>query len=158
MPSTRSTAIDDVIVWLVSTLDAALTYPVFDGPPTSLPDRDQLKFVAIGAETPLETGEEATPVNAATMSQVYKGLGGKIREEEMNINCVAVGKTTTIAAARGLAVGVIDNVSTNLGFHPGTLQTWNALVSDVVDTRSLNVPGGAVVQMQFVITVRANLS
>jgi hypothetical protein len=144
MPSLNSTAINDVIVWLVSTLDAALAYPVFDGPPTELPDRDQLKFVVIGAESPLETGEDAAPTNAASMSQVYKGLGGKMREEEMNINCVAV--------------GVIDNVSTNLGFHPGTLQTWNALVSDVVDTRSLNVPGGAVVQMQFVITVRANLS
>lgn len=158
MPSLHSTAIDDVIVWIVSTLDAALTYPVFDGPPTSMPDRDQMKFVAIGAETPLETGEEAAPINAADMNQVHKGLGGKIREEEMRINCVAVGKNTTIATARSLAVSVIDNVSANIGFHPGTLDTWNALVSDVVDTRSLNVPGGAVVQMQFVITVRANLS
>ena len=158
MPSAHSTAIDDVIVWIVATLSAALSYPVFDGPPSNLPDRDELKFVVIGAESPLETGEDAGPVNAADMGQVYKGLGAKMREEEMHINCVAVGKTTTIAAARGLAVGVIDNVSTNLGFHPGTLDTWNALVSDVVDTRSLNVPGGAVVQMQFVITVRANLS
>ena len=158
MPSVHSTAIDDVIVWIVSTLDTALSYPVFDGPPTALPDRDQIKFVVIGAESPLETGEEAGPVDAADMTQVYKGLGGKIREEELRINCVAVGKTTTIAAARALAVSVIDNVSTNLGFHPGTLDTWNALVSDVVDTRSMNVPGGAVVQMQFVITVRANLS
>jgi hypothetical protein len=158
MPSTHSTAIDDVIVWIVATLTAALSYPVFDGPPTSMPDRDQFQFVAIGAESPLETGEEAPPVNAANMSQVYKGLGGRIREEDMNINCVAVGKSTTIAAARGLAVSVINNVATNIGFHPGTLDTWNALVSDVVDTRSLNVPGGAVVQMQFVITVRANLS
>lgn len=158
MPSQHATAINDVILWIVSTLDAALSYPVFDGPPTAMPDRDQMKFVAIGAETPLETGEEASPIDAAQMSQVYKGLGGKMREEEMHINCVAVGKDSTIAVARGLAVGVIDNVSTNLGFHPGTLDTWNALVSDVVDTRSLNVPGGAVVQMQFVITVRANLS
>ena len=158
MPSVHSTAIHDVILWVVSTLDAALPFPVFDGPPSELPDRDQLKFVVIGAESPLETGEDAGPVNAADMGQVYKGLGAKMREEEMHINCVAVGKTATIAAARGLAVGVIDNVSTNLGFHPGTLDTWNALVSDVVDTRSLNVPGGAVVQMQFVITVRANLS
>lgn len=158
MPSVHSTAINDVILWIVSTLEAALSYPVFDGPPTALPDRDEMKFVVIGAESPLETGEDAGPVNAADMGQVYKGLGAKMREEEMHINCVAVGKTTTIAAARGLAVGVIDNVSTNLGFHPGTLDTWNALVSDVVDTRSLNVPGGAVVQMQFVITVRANLS
>lgn len=153
-----ATAIDDVMVWIVSTLDAALSYEVFDGPPTTLPDRDQVKFVVIGAESPLETGEDAGPVDAAGMSQVHKGLGGKIREEELHINCVAVGKTTTIAAARALAVGVINDVSTNMGFHPGTLQTWNALVSDVVDTRSLNVPGGAVVQMQFVITVRANLS
>lgn len=153
-----STAIHDVITWVVATLDTALAYPVFDGPPTTLPDRDQTKFVVIGAESPLETGEEAAPVDSATMSQVWKGLGAKKREEEIHINCVAVGKTITIAAARGLAVGVIDDVATNLGLHPGTLDTWNALVSDVVDTRSLNVPGGAVVQMQFTITVRANLS
>jgi hypothetical protein len=153
-----STAIDDVIVWIVSTLDAALAYSVFDGPPATLPDRAQTKFVAIGAEAPLETGEDAVPTNSASMNQVWKGLGAKKREEEMYINCVAVGKTTTVAAARGLAVGVIDDVASNLGLHPGTLDTWNALVSDVVDTRSLNVPGGAVVQMQFVITVRANLS
>lgn len=153
-----STAIHDVIVWVVATLDAALVYPVFDGTPTTLPDRDQTKFLVIGAESPLETGEDATPVNAATMNQVWKGLGAKRREEEMNINCVAVGKTTTIALARGLAVDVIDDVAMNLTLHPGTLDTWNALVSDVVDTRSLNVPGGAVVQMQFTITVRANLS
>ena len=157
MPS-HSTAIDDVLTWVVSTLDAAVTYSVFDGPPTTLPDRDQTKFVVIGAESPLETGEDAGPVNAATMNQVDKGLGARRREEELHINCVAVGKTTTIAAARGLAVGVIDDVATNLSLHPGTLDTWNALVSDVVDTRSLNVPGGAVVQMQFIITVRANLS
>jgi hypothetical protein len=154
----HSTAIDDVIVWIVATLKAALSYPVFDGPPSEMPDRDQPKFVAIGAESPLEVGEDAGPITAADMSQVYKGLGGVVREEELHINCVAVGKTSTIAEARGLAVGVIDDVSANVGFHPGTLQTWNALVSDVVDTRSMNVPGGAVVQMQFVITVRANLS
>ena len=154
----NSTAIDDVLTWVVSTLDAAVAYSVFDGPPTILPDRDQTKFVVIGAESPLETGEDAGPVNAATMNQVDKGLGARRREEEMYINCVAVGKTTTIAAARGLAVGVIDDVATYLSLHPGTLDTWNALVSDVVDTRSLNVPGGAVVQMQFIITVRANLS
>src|SRR5690242_3731442 len=153
-----STAIHDVITGIVSTIDAAVAYPVFDGPPTTLPDRDQTKFVVIGAEAPLETGEDAAPVDSATMNQFWKGLGAKKREEEMHINCVAVGKTTTIAAARGLAVGVIDDVATNLGLHPGTLDTWNALVSDVVDTRSLNVPGGAVVQMQFTITVRANLS
>src|SRR5690349_21034428 len=109
----RSTAIHDVITWLVSTLGAAVSYPVFDGPPTTLPDRDQPKFVVIGAESPLETGEDASPVNAATMNQVDKGLGARRREEEMYINCVAVGKTTTIAAARGLAVGVIDDVATN---------------------------------------------
>jgi hypothetical protein len=155
----NATAIDDVMTAVVATLDAALAYPVFDGPPTTLPDRDQFKFVAVGAEVPLETGEDAAPTNSATMNQVWKGLGAPKREEEMNINCVAVGKSaTTIASARGLAVAIINDVAANLSLHPGTLDTWNALVSDVVDTRSLNVPGGAVVQMQFVITVRANLS
>jgi hypothetical protein len=153
-----ATAIDNVIPWIVSTLNAALAYPVFDGPPSSLPDNAETRFAAIGAESPLETGEEATPVNAATMSQVWKGLGAKRREEEMIINCVAVGKSTTIAAARTLATSVINDVAVNLTLHPGTLDTWNALVSDVMDTRSLNVSGGAVVQMQFAITVRANLS
>jgi len=153
-----ATAIDDVITGIVSTLTAAVDYSVFDGPPTTLPDRSQTKFVVIGAEAPLETGEDAPPVDAADMSQVWKGLGAKKREEEIRINCVAVGKTSTIAAARGLATGVINDVATHLGLNPGTLDTWNALVSDVVNTRSLNVPGGAVVQMQFVITVRANLS
>jgi hypothetical protein len=152
-----ATAIHDVMTGVVSVLDSALAYPVSDGPPTTLPDRSEFKFVAIGAEAPLETSEDAPPVNSATMDQVWKGLGAKSREEEMNINCVAVGKSTTIAEARGLATAVVNDVASNLGLHPGTLDTWNALVSNVTDTRSRNVPGGAVVQMQFVITVRANL-
>lgn len=153
-----ATAIHATIIGIVTTVSAAVTYSVFDGPPTILPDRAQMQFVAIGAESPLETGEEASPTQAATMNQVWKGLGAVTREEEMQINCVAVGKSDTIANARGLAKDVVNDVATYLGRNPGTLETWNALVSDVVDTRSLNVPGGAVVQMQFVITVRANLT
>ena len=53
-----ATAIDNVIPWIVSTLNAALAYPVFDGPPSSLPDNAETRFAAIGAESPLETGEE----------------------------------------------------------------------------------------------------
>lgn len=154
MPS--STAIDSVITAVVSTLKAALTYEVFDGPPTKMPARSVTKFLVIGAESPLTDDQE--PVhNAATMTQVWQGLGAKRRAEQLRINCVAVGKSTSVASARSLAKGVIDDVATYLPLHPGSDNTFNALVDEVLDTRVRNVSGGSVVQIQFVISAHANL-
>jgi hypothetical protein len=156
MPS-NSTALDDVILAVVSAMNDAVTYEVFDGPPTTLPNRDQVKFLVIGAEAPL-TDDDQPPVNAADVEIVWKGLGQARREEEMRINCVAVAKSTTAAASRALCVGIMDDVQSNLGLHPGNLSTFNALISAVNTTRVKNVMGGTVVQMQFTISVRANLT
>lgn len=152
-----ATAIDSVIVAVIAALTDAVDYEVFDGPPTSLPSRSENQFVAIGAEAPL-TDDEAPVYDAANMSQVWTGLGAKRRTEELHINCVAVGKSTTVALARGLAVGVIDDVAAIIGLHPGNDNTWNSLVSEISSTRVRNVPGGAVVQIQFVISANANLT
>jgi len=151
-----STSIHDVILTVVSTMQGAVTYEVFDGPPTKLPGRKETKFLVIGAESPL-TDDEAPVYDAATMAQEWKGLGQKRREEEIRINCVAVGKSTTVAIARGLAVGILDDIATNLPVHPGSDNTYNALISEVNSTRVRNVPGGAVVQIQFTISAHANL-
>lgn len=153
----RATAINDVILAIVAAVDAAVTYPVFDGPPTTLPNRSETKFLVIGAEAPL-TDDEAPVYDAATMAQTWKGLGQARREEELRINSVAVGKSTSVAAARALAIGVLDDVAANIGLHPGNLNTFNALISEVNTTRVRNVPGGAVVQIQFIISAHANLT
>lgn len=153
---TSATSIHNVILAVVSTLKNAVTYEVFDGPPSKLPGRAETKFLVIGAEAPLTDDEE--PVHdAATMSQVWKGLGQKVREEEIRIYCVAVGKSNSVANARGYAAGILDDVATNLPVHPGNDNTYNALISEVNSTRVRNVPGGAVVQIQFTISAHANL-
>lgn len=151
-----ATAINDVILAIVTAVDNAVAYPVFDGPPSTLPSQSETKFVAIGAEAPL-TDDTAPVYDAATMSQVWKGLGQPMRDEELRINCVAVGKSTSVAAARALAISVLDDVADSIGIHPGDANVYNALISQINTTRVRNVPGGAVVQIQFMISAHANL-
>lgn len=155
MPTT-STSIHETILAIVEIMDAAVSYKVFDGPPSKLPNRAETKFLVIGAEVPL-TDDNDSAHDAATMSQVWSGMGPKRRTEEIRINCVAVGKSSTVATARGLAVGVIDDVADNIGIRPGNEGAYNTLVADISTTRVRNVSGGAVVQIQFIITASANL-
>ena len=150
------TAVDDVIVALVAALRAAVTYPVFDGPPSKRPGRGIDRYVVIGAEN-LDAGEEMPSDKSAEMAQVWTGLGQPARDEELHINCVAVGKGTSIAQARGFAKAAVQDTFNNLGLHP-TSQTYNALVSDINAVRSRNVPGGAVVYIEFIVSASARLT
>lgn len=155
---TDVTCIDDAINAIVATTKAAVTYPVFDGPPTTLPSRGTSQFVIIGADTLENHNEEdAPPVDAASMSQAWYGLGQQARQEDARINCIAVGRATTVTAARSLAMSVIKDVGQNIKQHP-TTNTYNALVAEVLSVRTKPTSGGAYVHVQFVITINARLT
>jgi hypothetical protein len=151
----KLTSIHDVIVAVVATLDADVTYRVFDGPISPRPHRGETTFVTIGALDPYND-EDGNPVKSADMSQAWKGLGQPARDEELHIPCCAVGKAANVASARALAVGAVQDAFDNLGLHP-TNETYNALVSEITDIESKNVTGGAVVIAKFIITANARL-
>jgi hypothetical protein len=150
----KVTSIDDVILALVSALQGAVAYPVFDGPPSKLPLRTDDRFLAVGAE---QIDEQTDPVDSAGMDQEWRGLGNRARYETLRVNCVAIGRAKTIADARAVAMAVLGDVGSNLSIHP-TLETYSALVSTVTAVRSHNTTGGAVVQIQFIITANARLT
>jgi hypothetical protein len=150
----KVTAIDDVILAVVAALKAAVTYPVFDGPPSKLPDRGVDRFVAIGAD---DINDQTKPANSAKMQQQWYGLGQVARLEDLQIDCVAVGRAKSIASARSIANVVVKDVGTNLGKHL-TAETYGAMVGDVGEVRSHNTTGGAVVQILFTITASARLT
>lgn len=149
----KASVISDVIVAVVAALDAAVSYPVFDGPPSRRPARGTTQFLVIGAET---LDDDQGEVSAAVMDQVWRGLGEVARDETLEIYCVAVGRASTIAQARLLAMGIIQDVTTNLPKNP-TAETYNALISNVGALKVNNTAGGAVVQIEFVISATARL-
>lgn len=157
-PVTDVTCIDDAINAIVGTVTANVAYPVFDGPPTSLPARATTQFVVIGADT-LESIDEETapPVDAASMAQTWQGLGQPARYEDARINCVAVGRADSATAARSLAMGVLKDVGQHIGQHP-TTNTYNALIAEVLSVRTRPTSGGTYVHVQFVITINARLT
>jgi hypothetical protein len=153
----KATAVDDVITALVAALKAVVTYEVSDGPVTTRPSRTAAQLLVIGSEEPWND-EDGNPTNSAMMQQVWQSLGQRSREETMQIPCVAVGyaHAGTVATARGLALGAVQDAFTNLNPHP-TDATYNALVSDVGSTESRNQAGGAVVTVKFTISASARL-
>jgi hypothetical protein len=153
----KLTAVGDVIVALVAAVQAAVTYPVFDGPFTSRPSRITTSYVVIGAEEPYND-ENVNPIISGSMQQVWKGLGQASRDETLQIPCVAVGIVVkgTVAQARAEALSVVQDVFNNLNTHP-TGVTYNALVDGITGLESRNMSGGAEVMAKFTISASARL-
>lgn len=154
--ATDVTAVDEVITALVDAFTLALDYNVYDGPPTQLPPRSATKFVSVGCDTLESQGEESPPVDAAVMSSFWKGLGQVAREEDLRINCVAVGRADTVRAARGYAMQVVKDCGQNIPLHP-THNTYNALVAEVVSVKTKPATGGSYVHVHFIIQAKAQL-
>lgn len=154
---TDVSSIDALILALVTAVTAAVDYPVYDGPITSLPARTVTQFVAIGTDTLENQGEETPPVDSASMTQEWRGLGQVARYETARVNCVAVGRADTVAGARALAMAVVKDVGQHIGLHP-TLTTYNALVAEVLAVKAKPTSGGAYVHVQFVISANARLT
>jgi len=153
----KTTAIGDAITSVVAGMTSAVTYQVFDGPPSKRPQRGVSQYLVIGAETLDDSGN---PVSGAAMTQQFSGLGQIARDEHFDIPCVAVGIATanSISTARASALSIIQDVGTYLAGnkHP-TNEIYNMLVSAVTGTQVLNTTGGAMIHVQFVISGEANL-
>jgi hypothetical protein len=149
----KTTVIDDVILALVAALDTALTYPIFDGPPSKRADRSVPVYLIIGADDAADD-----EVDSATMSSQWVGLGQVSREEMLDIHCMAVGKAIngSVATARRTAMNAIQDVNT---YMPKSLtpETYGGQVSNVDSVKSKNEPGGAIVTIAFTIQVSARL-
>jgi hypothetical protein len=141
------TEIDEVIKAVVLALNGVITDTVFDGMPSSEPSN--ITYVVIGGT--LDPNEDI-----ATMTQEWVGLGYKTRREEMDIQCLAVGRASRIPEARAAAVNVIKDVGTNLPANP-TAKTYNTLISEVGRMQAANSQAGATVHVQFTIHSRARL-
>jgi hypothetical protein len=146
----KLTAIDDLILAVVAAVDAAVDYPVFDGPPTPKNPKSD-RYVVIGAE---ELNDQSDPTDSAAMHQEWKGLGQAAHDEELAIRCVAYGRARSVKLARAIALGVVGDVHDHLGKHP-TPETYGALI-DVTAVRAHNVTGGALVHVRFTISAKAN--
>lgn len=155
----KATALDDVIVAVVAALNgASLSYPVYDGPTVGRPGRSINKYVCIGLEDiPAEDGE----ATIGAMDQTWYGLGQKAKNENISIDCISVGKATSAASARSLAIAAVQDVSDSLvalRSNSNTLETYNALVSAVSAARVRATSGGFVVIAQFTISAQARLT
>lgn len=140
---------------VVLAIDAAVAYPVFDGPPARNPSRSIVRYVTIGAAE--DTDNQANPTVSAQMSATYTGLGQVAREERLELHCVATGKAKTIALARPIALAVVADVGAALPKSP-TPETYGAQISSILAVRSHNISGGAIVQVQFIISATARLT
>lgn len=154
---TDATSVDELIISICTAVDADVDYDVFDGPPTALPARSVTQFVVIGADTLESQAEDSPPVDAASMTQEWRGLGQVARYEIARINCVAVGRADTVRAARAQAMLVVKDVARSIPLHP-TLNTYNALVEEVIGVKTKPTSGGAYVHVLFVITANARLT
>lgn len=154
----KATAINDVLVALVTAFGTALDCPVFDGPPTRKPGRDVDAWVVIGAEEPDNQPNEQDTQQASMQAQII-GLGGMARDEELSIECVVVGRAIggSIADARQTASDVLEDVSENLPHWPSA-DSYAPQVSAVTGVRVRNVSGGAIAQIHFTISARARLT
>jgi hypothetical protein len=152
----KPTAIGDVIPVVVASLTAAVSYPVFDGPPSKLPGRDVALWLAIGAQ---DVTDQVNPTTSATSDSVIHGLGQVATDETLHISCVAVGKAVNgaIADARAAALSIVQDVGAHLAKSP-TGTTYGVHVSNVDEVRAHNRSGGAVVQVVFTITAYARLT
>ena len=141
------TEIGNVINAIVAALNGNITAAVFDGMPPETPSN--LSYVVIGGTLdPME--------DIAQMQQEWHGLGYKTRREEMQIQCLAVGRASRIPDARALAIAAIESVGDNLPTDPTSL-TYNTLISDVGRMTAANSQAGASVHVQFTISSRARL-
>lgn len=149
----KASLIDDISLAIWSAIKSAVAYPVFDGPPSKLPDRGSAQYLVIGAET-LDDIQQMTP--AADMTQEWIGLGEKARREELVIHCVAVARSRTIAGARAIGMAMIQDADSHIPLHP-TPESFNALINGVTALRAANMPGGAIVHVEFTISASARL-
>lgn len=150
-----ATTIDELISGIVSTMGAAVSYKVYDGVPSKLPEtRTVTQYLVVGAEN-LDNREAFT--SSAHMEQAWRGLGQAAREETVFVDCVAVGIARSVASARANATAILNDIQTHLPTHP-TANSYNALIEQVVAVRSKNAQGGAIVQMQFIITAKARIT
>lgn len=152
----KTTAIDDVILALVSALGSVVDYPVYDGPSRKHPNRSVAKYLVIGGEDPY-LDENGDPVNTSGMQQSWKGLGQTARDEDLDIYCVAVGKAPDNPTARSIALAAVQDASDHLGKNP-TPETYKALVSAVTGIEVSHAAGGAVVTVKFTISASARLT
>jgi hypothetical protein len=150
----KVTALDGLILAVVAAVDAAVTYPVYDGPPSKQPNRGITQYVAIFAT---EAEDQSQADDSAVMDQVFYGLGQVAREEHLSIKCVAGAKASTVTAARSLAMSVIQDVGAALPRNP-TPETYGCLISAVDAAKPHNTAGGAVVTIQFTIYATARLT
>lgn len=149
-----ATTIDAVILAVVSAIDAGVSYTVYDGMPSKLPEtRLVTQYLVIGVEN-LDNRDNFT--SSANMAQTWAGLGQVARDEDVFINCVAVGVSKSIAGARANAKAILNDVVAYLPTHP-TSDSYNALVEQVTSVRSKNVQGGALVHMEFIISAKARI-
>ena len=139
----QATAISDVIAATLASF-SALTIPVYDGTPITVPS--DIEYVIIGGD--LEPNSDI-----AVMNQEWRGLGYKVRMEELIIRCTAVGRASRVNDARELALDAIQQVAESLSIKP-TENTYNALVDSVEQMVSSIAQSGVTVRAMF--TIRAN--
>lgn len=148
------TTVDEAILAVVNQMSGSVNYKVYDGIPTKLPDtRTVTKYLVVGAET-LDDRENFTSM--AHMEQQWVGLGQVARDEVVFINCVATGVSTSIAGARANAKAILDDIRNHMSPRLST-NTYNALIEQVTSVKAKNAHGGAIVQMEFIISANARI-
>lgn len=149
-----STKIGAAIDKLVTLFDAATTATVLDGPVTTFPAGS---WVVVGGDGPVQEEEDA-----ARSTQVWKGLGALIRDEEIAVTCAcgysSGNAETAMNATRDGAEAILAECEAALRADPGLdgfTTGGAAAVTDLALRYVTNTSGyGAVYVFTVTIPVR----
>jgi hypothetical protein len=101
---------------LVALFDAATTTTVYDGPKVTFPEAS---WIVVGSDGVIQEEEDA-----AASSQVWKGLGANIRDEEIRVTCAcgySTGADATAKSARDGAEAIFSACVAALRSDPGLM-------------------------------------
>lgn len=110
----EATKIAAAVDKLVALFDAATTTTVYDGPATTFPTAT---WIVVGSDGVIQEEEDA-----ASSSQVWKGLGANIRDESIRVTCAcgySTGNDGSMKAARDGAEAIFAECVAALRSDPG---------------------------------------
>ncbi len=148
----RGTALKDFMIDLQAALDAALAVPVHRGRPIG--NQPSRAFIVVGAAA-LDGETEAARTRAEWAGNT--GYGQRARDEHIVVNCLAVYRATSEAAALDGAIDLEAAAALAVEADTDMGQTYDAMVTEIASTRIIPTPHGPVCALTFVVEADASL-
>lgn len=152
---TDTSLIDTAIDRLVTLFDAATTVKVLDGPQVGSDWPNE--WIVVGGDGPVQEEEDA-----ASSTQLWKGLGAFIRDEEIRVTCAcgySTGNDATAATVRAGAKAIFQSCVAALRGDPGLTGFTTGGAAAVTDNalRYVGNSGGLAAVFVFTVSIPVRL-